>query len=299
MWIVRVTRAVWVRDTRMEREYVEGRRGIMDQEFKRGIDRQAEAAMNGSTEESVALQVPVGLGAVTGDVNTRRDIRLARLNIAYGVGQFAALGVPPGSLVLSDMSGADTLSKRGEAITLVVLSSFQYWKEWLSKEAFDMGVRPRRFAKSGEVLAAGGTIDWGPNNEKPTFSLAADMRLLIEKPAELMSTKFYVSLAGKEYAPAIWTVDKTMYKNVAPIVMQAAMTAKNQKDPLRQGLEAFRWQASANIVAKGPKTSTVVTMKSAGYNSNEFIEEIRSQLGAIKDAEVVVPDEKPANGASA
>ena len=220
--------------------------------------------------------MPVALGVVAGDIDANRDIRLPRLEMVHGVGKLAQQ-FNAGSLVLGK---EDLLAERGKPIYLVILSAFQYWKEWFTTGFVAGGPLPRVFQNSGQVLAAGGTVDW-VNGAKPTFSRAMDLKLLIEKPDNVTSQRFGLMFGGKEYAPAIWSVDKMAYKRVGePVLMASAISLKTR------GMLSGRWSLTANVEVKGANTFTMPTLRLVGANNEEFVKEVQAQLGALNTAPV-------------
>lgn len=180
----------------------------------------AEAALDKNTAEVMgtertnmpSVQRASALGEVSGDISAS-DIRLPRLQITYGVGGLAE-AFAPGDWILDK---ENLLAHKDEPLRVVILSAVKYWKEYLSNEAFNAGVRPRSFATDTEVLKNGGTVEW-VNGVGPTFSPAMDVKLLIEKPANLVCGYFGLEIEGKSYAPAIWTADKTTYNKVAQVI---------------------------------------------------------------------------------
>ena len=239
-------------------------------------DVEAEAAMSGETQEqttAIATQQSMELGAVGGDVDVR-TIQPPRLQIAYGVGSLAS-DFNQGDLVLD---GEHRLVGKGEPLFVIVLGAFGYWKEWLTGEQFDAGMTPRQAANKQEVLEMGGTYDWnmkdknGDVQERPSFSQAMDLRLLIRKPEGLICSTFADILEdGNEYAPAIWSVDKQAYKRVGPIVVQAQNLSLRDR-----GLLSGVFEVSIEVTQKGQRTSTLPKFKLADHNSDEVIQKIKT-----------------------
>lgn len=200
------------------------------------------------------------------------DIRLPRLQIVYGVGDLAMVYVP-GDLVLGK---ENLLCHKSEPLNMIVLATYTYWKEYGTPEMNAQGLRPRAFATEKEVLANGGTTQWGPpGSPKPTFSKAIDLKILIRKPKDLVCGLFGTLLAddGFEYAPAIWTADKKAYGRVGPTIIS------NKNFALRtRGLISGLFELRVNIETTGnnpPRVMPMPTFKLTGHNSDAVV-------GAIK-----------------
>lgn len=203
------------------------------------------------------------LGTVEGDVSSS-DIRLPRLQIAYGVGGLAE-NFHPGDLVLN---GEDLLAKRGDVIFIVILSARQYWKEYLNKDQYASGDQPRTFQSEQEVHDNGGTTQW-VNNVGPTFNRAMHLKLLIEQPKDIISGLFGIMLGDKTYAPAVWDVDKSAYRRVGPTVLTAARFNLRTR-----GLLSGVFSLSTRTEKINDNVTPVPVLRLSGHNSDETIEEI-------------------------
>lgn len=243
-------------------------------------DEAAENLMVDPADTAVAIRATVALGMVGGDINVQRDIRWPRLNLVHGVGTLAA-SFSPASWVLDK---TDLIAERNVPIEIVVMSAFKYWKEWLSNEDAGNGIMPRRFNVDAEVRAAGGTTQWGPNGEKPTFSPAMDLKLLIKKPAGVESSAFGFVLDGSEYAAAIWTVDKTSYGRIGPEILKAAALKLKVT-----GLLAGKWSLVAKVESRGNKTVTVPAIKLLGLNTPVFMDAVKALMSEPVDDAQTAP----------
>lgn len=193
-------------------------------------DAAALAEINDEPSHEVTVHGSGGiqLGAITGEVDPGQ-IRLPRLQITYGVGTLAE-NFHPGDLVLG---GDNLLVPKETPLYLIALGAHQFWKEYLSKEQYAAKVRPLTFSTAAEVKANGGTTDWvkrpDGTSQGPTFSLAMDVKMLIRKPTDLVCGLFGVPIGDHEYAPAIWSLDKTAYKRVGPVILQMQSFSLRQR----------------------------------------------------------------------
>lgn len=232
-------------------------------------DNRIENEMNEDTAQSTALAAPsnMALGSMGGE-RDMSDLKFPRLQIAYGVGSLSE-NFSNGDLVLDK---EHCLASKKNSIKVIILNTLTYWKEYTE---YGTGQMPRVFLKKSDVLAAGGSTDWGPNKEPPTFKKAMDMKLLIEKPEGIVCGLFGITLDGKQYAPATWSVDKTAYTRVNDKVAPVAQFALSQ-----QGLLGGNWLLSTDT-EKSKRGNIVVipVIKFAGLNSPALIADIRRTFG--------------------
>ena len=237
-----------------------------------------DAAVLGAMEgdsETTALARPMrqaGLGEIVGDVHTD-DMRIPYLQMAFGVGSLAK-DFSPGDLVLN---GDSLLVHKNEPLLITIAGVEVYWKEYLTNAQYLAQYRPRSFATEAEVHAAGGTTVW-INDTAPTFSKAINMKVLIRKPANVISGLFGLTLGGHEYAPARWIADKTAYRKVAPVVLTTAQFALRKK-----GLLSGIFEVKTVIEQKGQTTKVFPSIRLVGENSPEFIAETRAAFGLTSD----------------
>ena len=248
-----------------------------DGAFKAGIDKAAADAMAGKSE-AVALRPTMALGHGGGDIDIARDFKLPPLKIAYGVGAFAGV-YPLGSLVLGRPEEAELLAEPLEDIVVVLISYFKYWKEWLKKHQQDAGEFSKTWNTEAEARKAGFITEYSPDRSIPAAAAAMDIKLLIEAPTTGLSAKFWVTLGGKSYAPAYWSIDKMVYKACGDTILKA------DRGPLSaRGLHSGRWTLHTAVVKKGSNTYVNPVLRLTDYNSDSFIADVAKQLGHISAA---------------
>lgn len=200
------------------------------------------------------------------------DLRLPRLQIVYGVGKLSA-EFNPGSLVL----GRDTLLvEKGKPLEVIILGTLKYWKEYTSGKTYDPNKIPRSYKTAAEVTANGGTTDW-VGSQGPTFSRAMQLKMLIQQPEGVLSSIFDgITIGGKNYAPAVWDVDKQAYKRVgSPVNVAANFSLKNS------GLLAGRFEITTKSEVVNKNNTIVPTIKLLpARNTDEEIEQIKALFGA-------------------
>lgn len=245
------------------------------------------ASMEDVTVDAPPSHVPavitssaMALGAVEGDVSAN-DLRLPRLQIAYGVGRLAE-SFNPGDLVLGE---DNLLVKKGEPLDVIILNARQYWKQYLSQAEFQAKMTPAVYLTEEEVLANGGTTAW-QNNVGPTFNRALHMKLLIKQPKDIVCGLFGVELGeeGVTYAPAVWDVDKSAYRRIAPIVLSAAQFSLRAK-----GLLYGIFQITTRSEKINDNITIVPGIKLTGYNSDAVVNAIKAIFAPRAKADEPAP----------
>jgi len=209
-----------------------------------------------------------------------QDLRLPWLEIAYGVGKFATKGVPQGTYVLG---GEHLLVGFNKPLRVILLSVSEYWKEYVTQAERDAGKQEAStFGTEAEVKAAGGTTTWGNNGPgvpgtPPTHSLAADLKLFIEKPEGLICGLFAENLLGdgRALAPANFRVDKDNYRCTIPII-KTDLKLSLAKTGLLGGIYEIRTYMHQ---PRGGKQRLVSGARLVGNNSAATIEAIKVLFG--------------------
>jgi hypothetical protein len=229
-------------------------------------DQEVLAAMEEETSVALAPPQAMALGSMGGDVSVS-DLKFPRLQIAYGVGGLAE-NFTQGDLVLDK---EHLLAKKGSSVRVIILNTLTYWKEYTS---FNEGRMPRIFKTEQEAVKEGLTTTWS-NGVPAQVKKAMDLRLLVRKPDGLTCGLFGLALGGAEWAPAIWSVDKTAYDRISEKILPVAGFALKDK-----GLLYGAWDIST--VTEKNKKGTVVTVpviKYAGLNDDKLVAEIRTVFG--------------------
>lgn len=228
-------------------------------------------------DEGNTLPAPRGdsftLGQVDGDSSLDSQ-QLPRLQIAYGVGKLAT-NFRPGDLVLAK---ENLLVHKGEPLNVIILMVSKYYKEYLTPEAYKAQMQPRVFKTKAEVLAAGETTEWGPRDpltgraaSKPTFNGAMDLKMMIQKPKDVVCGLFGTPIGGEEYSPAIWSVDKVAYKRVDPVVSNSARFALRTR-----GIYSAIFQICMAIEAVNGNPTPVPQIKLLSHLPDEAVAEIKA-----------------------
>lgn len=231
---------------------------------------------------AVALRPTMVVGEQTG-YQEDQVTRLPRLGVVYGVSDLIKKFPTVGALVLER---EHLIAEPNTPIEVVILSTFGYLKEYISTEKRKEFLRahpgekliPKRYADREAALQAGEIVDWPPygsEGPKPTVSPAKDVQMLIKKPADLICGLFGLTLGGAEYAPAQLTVDKTAYKHVFGNKSSFVTTAFAWK---QKGLLSTRWSLYTEVVVESGNQVPVPMLKFAGYNTPEFMAELKAFL---------------------
>lgn len=182
------------------------------------------------------------------------------LTIVHPVGELGMSGqFLPGSLVL----GKEFLiAKAGEHLQTIVWEYRTFFKEYLTPDQRKDGLRPRTFMTAAEAHANGLTTETNPiTRALPTCPMAMTWVLLIEKPAGAMCDLFFLEIAGKQYAPALFGIDKSAFISVKnSFFMAAQFTTK----PFG-GIRAMKWDLWTRLYeAKTGNKTWVPSIKALG-----------------------------------
>jgi hypothetical protein len=152
---------------------------------------------------------------------------------------------------------------------MIVLSARQYWKEYCGAGKYDPNHRPATYLTQEEVIAAGGTTRW-ENGIGPTFNRAMTLTLLIKQPKDLVCGLFGINIKDNIFAPAVWDVDKSAYRRVAPQVLTAAQFGLRAR-----GLLSGLFQLVTRSEKINGNNTIVPAFKLIGHNDDEVIATIR------------------------
>lgn len=216
------------------------------------------------SELATVPAAPLQLGAIAGDISPG-DIRLPRLQLVHGVGSLSEM-FHPGDIVLG---GDNLLVAKGQPLDMIILSARQYWKEYCGAGKYDPNHRPDTYLTQEEVIAAGGTTRW-ENGIGPTFNRAMTLTLLIKQPKDLVCGLFGINIKDDVFAPAVWDVDKSAYRRVAPQVLTAAQFGLRAR-----GLLSGMFQLVTKSEKINGNNTIVPAFKLIGHNDDEVIATIR------------------------
>lgn len=258
-----------------------------------------EEDINGTGEEQTGIVTrddftPAPIGGISGSAMDTVSFKLPRLKIAYGVGGLAA-EFNQGDLVLN-VGGKDgenyLLVHKEQPLQIIVLAMDTYWKEYLSKEDWDAGVRPREFLTTDEVEAVGGTWKmppYGSGKPLPTFGGAAHIKLFVEKPEGIVCGLFGVTLKDRIFAPAVWSVDKGAFRNVASVIKNDRGFALRDR-----GLLSVTYTVATSVTVNPAKNRTIVTpkLRISKHHDDETIAALKDMLKHV-NFDVVDEDSEP------
>lgn len=191
-------------------------------------DRDDEAAHG--TAGTVTVQnhwSQASKGALSGDIN-RNDFKTPQLKLIQGLGENAAKYGGQGKLIFQEQRIFDTptSSQPSPAMRFIPVTLRKYYREVLEKGS---KATPRQANTAEEVQALGGTIDWtvgkDGKRQKPSWSPAAQVLLLIEKPKDVQHEgfTFNIEINGEpsSWAPAVFYVNGGSYRSMAKSIIDA------------------------------------------------------------------------------
>lgn len=165
-------------------------------------------------------------------------VRIPYLTITHGVGA-AAANFNPGDLVLAK---EHLVCPKGKDLTVIIVNILQYYKQRVSNDDWNAGVRPTTFASLEEARAAGMQTEW-VNGVGPDVSPAMDMTLLVRKPDGVVSGLFGIDIGdGEEYAICRFSSDKTAYSYAFNDI---ALIAKMKL--AKSGLYSASWKMTTEL----------------------------------------------------
>jgi len=155
-----------------------------------------------------------------------RDYVLPRLNLVQKVGDLSNI-FTPGTVVLDGqyvLSDAPPKSEPSKPIRLVVVG-FQPTKYF---EAVEGGLGGIVCSTLAEVAKNGGTLDYNEAKAlgKKWFKSSGTALVLIEKPEGNTLDCFPVTIDGKSYALALWTLKGSGYNKGAKVLKTARKLGK-------------------------------------------------------------------------
>ena len=189
----------------------------------------------------------------------RSDLRIPTLGIVQGVGPLADL-FRAGNIVLG---GQTLLSSGPEPVALTALSIRKFYQE---KLAYGSEQRPMLFEKQSDVIAAGGTLDWGADGTPPTYEAVIEAHLLIRRP-DGVEGAFPYSFGGADYAAARWFVRGMAYKTAGRTLLTTASQYATGQNPLYSA--RFELTTTKQRVRNGNNVA-VPQLRVAGKNDEAF-----------------------------
>jgi hypothetical protein len=216
------------------------------------------------------------IGQRTGEVGEAR-LQFPTLAIAYGVGKYAAK-FSQGDLVLDNKNGEEyLLVSKNQPLIVTLVSERVYWKQYLSKEQRDMGLKPKNYATKEEAKAAGEVTDWPPwgttGGPKPTVSRAGVFQMLIQKPKDLGCALFAFPMGGELWAPAQCFLDKNAFKLVDAGLSQALQFSLAARGG-NMIAGRFALTMSVSVDKEKGRTNVVPSLRLVGGNSDKDLAEI-------------------------
>lgn len=179
---------------------------------KQNFAEEVPAELVGNEEQEFHAPAPTTSSALI-NPNAAMDLDLegARppyLSLVHGVGE-AAENFNPGDLILQKEY---LVCPKGKTLDIVILNLEQFYKQRVSNDQWQAGVRPQTFKTKADAEAAGMQTNW-VNGVGPDVSPAMDLVVLIRKPEDVVCGLFGIDIGdGHEYAIARMSSDKTAYK---------------------------------------------------------------------------------------
>ncbi len=211
---------------------------------------QAEGTVTGTNLPVKHQPAPVSTfvnnsgGALEGDWD-EEDVKLPQLKIVNGNGPLS-VKYSQGSVIYADEQLWEPPSNRPGAVVpmmrFVPVKLIKGFRENLSKEEMEDGVRPRTVSSREEALAIGGTIGY-VNGQKGKWSPSCRVIMLLEEPEIKLQEHpgFTLMLDGKNYAPAIYYASNTGYNHFAKVIFNTGRSYLTGTDGITRYSSRF-WE---------------------------------------------------------
>ena len=210
------------------------------------------------------------------------DLVLPRLNIVQKVGDLSNVH-PPGSIVLNGqlvLAVAPVNMAVGNPVRIVVIGM----QPTTFAEKRDGGERGNYFRTEADVVANGGTLDWGESQatDKPLYQRVSIALVAVEKPDGIDGAMFPHTFGGKQYALALYTMKGTAYTNAARYIKSARKIGHLSEHTLGIKVGNLRhgtWLFAAQLKKYGSNFAYIPVIKPAENTSEAFRKELTELLG--------------------
>lgn len=199
-----------------------------------------------------ALAIPTTSG-LEGEINTS-DFQIPRLNIANKTGELSN-EFPPGSIVFRKEVAVGN-QKSPASLVLLRLS-----KKYMQRLPYGAEERPKIFATSADVRAAGGTLDI-TEGDMDVYDPILTLTAAVAAP-EKNHPLFTFEHKGNNYALAQMILAKSAYNNAGKQLITEAATA------LRTGLAFGKYELTTSIRSNQMGSWFTPVFRLAGRNNEE------------------------------
>ncbi len=230
-------------------------------------DKAEVAAIVAAEEQKVVVSANAPIGSVSGEVETS-DIAYPQLKLAQSVGPLMEdFNRTPGEIVLKNEINL-WMPNTNPPSAPVRISVLKAEKVFIEDTENGSDVKPRYFNTKEEADAAGLRTEW-ENGEKPEVSPLLRTVILIEESDKTEGRpEFYITMGGKNYALAVWSIGGTAYRAAA----REIITESQQS--LRTGLHKGIFGVSAVKVKGKANSYWTPQVKLLGTHSPEVVAEI-------------------------
>ena len=226
------------------------------------------------TELSTVTATDLSGSGVEGDLDLD-DIRMPRVNLMQKSSKLVdETDFQPGQILLAREA---VIADRSKSVDVTVLHQKVQYQE---KVEWGSDITPNVFNTKREVLAAGGSFEWGSDSYYQTI---AHMTLLIRKPEhvdEQHDPLFPFHFKGEDYALALYTVSSSGYTSAGKEVNTAAQFYA------KDGIWKLGWELSSELKKNSNNSWYVPILKRTGRHDAEFVEFVESLGAAAKNATV-------------
>ena len=235
------------------------------------IEDNRAVAVVAQTENAVAAPAPAFFSDDTLDVG---DLVLPRLNIVQKVGDLSNK-FRPGTLLLN---GQLVLQQAAEGTALSGIANVLCvgFNPTIFVEKVEGGLRGKMFKTEQEVIAAGGTLDYNEAKalKKAKYDRSATAMLLIEQVPGVNENEFPLTIEGKRYVLALYTMKGTGYTHAAKHIKSSRKIGQ-----CREGYRFGWWSLQTQLKDFNGNWSYVPVVKPIGPSTEVLRNEIKDFLG--------------------
>lgn len=223
-------------------------------------------------EDALVSNLVVPLGGMQGPID-RGDIFLPRLTLVQKTGDLGTQ-FPLGTYVLNREHLLT--HKIGETLTLVVVSIRKYYRERLP--FMKGGPRPAIYNSREEMVAAGKWTEYRDGVPGSAEDMADALTLVRQPEALTDSLAFEMALDGKNWALAVWTLQRTSYVRAAKKIFSVAITelSKSKTQPEPPGLLVALWSLASKHETINGNDVIVPVLGLSGRTSEVFRADYRA-----------------------
>jgi len=242
------------------------------------------------------------------------ELRLPAINIVQGVGALAAM-FTAGALVLNkqlEIAAAPPKQlKPGQQppfVEIVIIGARPVsYVQKATTEEFEAGAQMSRFSSEQEVVANGGTTDYGRSKRDsiPLYERMVSLLVLVKMPKDTQDTSLFpltVEVPGADgkpvveaWAPALLHLRGVQYNNAFTVLATARRVGSGidlRKGYYRRIIQLFTWLKPFTGAAAG-RSCYIAGFKDGGPSNEDVVAEGYALIGQASPYGGIAPSQRP------